>query len=408
MAGGSDLFDGARIVGIYTTEHKRSLWPRTGISLALEALKGALDDAGMSFEELDGISSHVSDWPYGVNALGADTFWARQLGRPMHWRGSGVDVGAIMGGIAAIERGQASTVAIVSGLVRDPNPDKVAPWARPSNEFTEWTGSYTTIQYSLPAQRYVHEFGEGAIEAMAEASAVIRNYGNINPTAIYYGRGPFTAQDVLDSRPIASPLTLLMCSSVNDGGCAVIITSKERAQRAERTANRSVRVLTGGTQWPYPPYYDAPVLDAVPDAGRFAREAMSRAGIVNDDLDVLELYDHFSIGVLMEFEMYGFCGRGEAADFVKSGIMKINGKFPTCTDGGNESYCHNGNPALYRTIEAVRQLRGEVEDHCPEWAKGVHTHAEGVCRAATDPELAFVANPGPPTGGGCFAVLARD
>jgi acetyl-CoA acetyltransferase len=408
MAEGRDLFDAGRIVGIYTTEHKRSLWPRTGISLALEALKGALDDAGMTFEDVDGICSHVSDWPYGVNSMGGAMFWARQLGRPMRWFTSGMGVSPIMDAISAIEKGQASTVAVVSGLVRDPNPDKVAPWARPSNEFTEWTGSYTTVQYSLPAQRYVHEYGDAAIRAMAEVSAVIRNYGNINPTAIYYGRGPFTAQDVLDSRPIASPLTLLMCSSVNDGGCAVIVTSKARAMRAERTGKRSIKMLTGGTQWPYPPYYDAPVLDAVPDEGRFAREALSRAGITHDDLDVLELYDHFSIGVLMELEMFGFCGKGEAADFIKTGVMKINGKFPTCTDGGNQSYCHNGNPALYRVIEGVRQLRGEVEDHCPEWAKGVHTHAEGVCRAVRNPKIAFVTNPGPPTGGGSFGVLASD
>jgi acetyl-CoA acetyltransferase len=396
--------DGARIVGVYTTEQARSLLPRTGFSLALEALTGALADAGMSLADLDGICSDISDWPAGAPHLSADIFWARQLGRPlrwpMRWPGAGVGIASMLAAIGAIGSGLASTVALVSAGVRQPQQGSVAAWTRPADEFTEWTGSYTAVQYALAAQRYIHEHGGSALEAMAEASATIRNYGSINPEAVYYGYGPLTADDVVASRPIASPLTLLMCSSVNDGAGALVLTASDRARDC---AKSGIRVLAGAAQWPYPSYFEAPVLDAVPDPGAFATEALRRGEVSHDDIDVVELYDHFAIGVLMQFELYGFCGPGEASDFVRGGVMCIDGRYPTCTNGGNQSFSHNGNPVLFQPIEAVRQLRGEVPDACV----GAHSHQRGVCRAARTPTVAFAANPGPPTCGGTFAVLAR-
>jgi acetyl-CoA acetyltransferase len=398
------IFDAARIVGVHTTKPGRSLAPRTGISVALEALRGALDDAGMSFEEIDGICSDVTDWPNGESGS-VEMYWARQLGHPIRWYAEGVLVNVVLDAMAAIEKGHASTVAIVSGRVRPTATGVVPKWARPNNEFTEWTGSYTTVQYALPARRYLHEFGPRALQAMAEASAVIRNYGTINPAALYHGHGPYTAEDVLASRMIADPLTLLMCSSVNDGGSAIIITNKQRAARASK---KPIQILAGGIQWPYALYYDAPVLNFAEDVGAFARDAMQRAGVTHADIDILELYDNFSIGVLLSLELFGFCGPGEASDWVLSGNMRIDGRYPTCTDGGAHAHGHNGNPALDRIIEAVRQLRGEIPDACPDWAAGIHTGTPGVCRAARDPEIAFVGNPGTPTGGGGFAVLAHD
>jgi acetyl-CoA acetyltransferase len=395
----------AQIVGVYTTRQGRDLAGRDGFALAFEALQGAAADAGITLAEIDGISSTVTGWPVaGVAPATQATFWATQLGRPVRWTAAGSGLLAIADAVMAIDYGLASTVAIVVGMTRPAAAGATAPWTRPNEEFTAWTGSYTAVQYGLVAQRYLHEFGDGALAAMAEAAAVIRNYGHVNPDAVYCGRGPFTAADVLASRPIASPLTLLMCSSVNDGGCAIIVTRSDRARDTRKTP---VAVLAAASQQPYAPYYEAPVLDAVPDEGAFARDALGRAGLTHDDIDVVELYDHFAIGVLMEYEMFGFCGRGEAADLVRSGAMGIDGRYPTCTDGGNLSFSHNGSPVLFRPIEAVRQLRGEVADGCPGWAQGEHSHA-GSCRAVRDPRVAFVSNPGPPTGGGAFMILARQ
>jgi acetyl-CoA acetyltransferase len=400
----------ARIVGAATTEQSRDLSRRSGMSLALEALRNAADDAGIDISEIDGISSFVSDWPYGATAApGApappqEFYWARQLGRPLHYLQPNRAVPAVLDAALAIDAGLASTVAIVVGRSRSKDPGKTAAWSRSSNEFTEWTGSYTTVQYALVAQRYMHEYGDAALQAMAQVSATIRNYGSINPEAVYAGRGPFTPDDILASRAIASPLTMLMCSSVNDGGAALILTSKERAAD---TKKRPVGIMAGGNQQPYAPYYEAPVLDEVADEGRFAREAFARAGIRVDDIDVVSLYDHFSIGVLLEYEMFGFCGRGEAADFIGTGAMELGGAFPTCTDGGLHSHSHNGAPQILRVIEGVRQLRGEAPDPCTA-AGRPHSHVAGECRLVRDAELAFISNPGPPTGGAAFAVLNRS
>ena len=398
-----DVLDSARIVGVHTTEIGRSLAPRTGFSLALESLRGALDDAGMEIGDLDGVYACISDWPLGVAGDRIGAFLARQLNRPLAVGTSRFGIDAVLEAVGAIATGVVTTAAVIVGQCRNQSPEDTAVWARPTHEFTEWTGSFTAVQYALVAQRYIHEYGSSAIEAMAEASATIRNYGCINPDAVYFGRGPYTAEDVLASRPIASPLTLLMCSAVTDGGHAIIITSKERAADARKLP---IRIVTGGSQHPYPPYHDAPVLDAVDDEGKFVRTRLARAGIRHEDIDVVELYDHFSIGVLMEFELYGFCKRGEAADFVKSGAMALDGSFPTCTDGGNHSYAHNGVPLLYRVIEGIRQLRNEVNDLCEGSDRGMHSYEPGKCRAVRNAELAFVSNPGPPTGGGSFMVMS--
>ena len=141
---------------------------------------------------------------------------------------------------------------------------------------------------------------------------------------------------------------------------------------------------------------------------RWVRDGFGMAGVVHDDFDVVELYDGFANWVIMQWEWLGFCAPGEGGPFVETGIMDIDGRWPTCTDGGCLSYSHMGAPALLRPLEAVRQLRGEVADDCPGWQIGQHTHQPGVCRQAPDPELALAVSMGPPTGGGQLVVLAKD
>ena len=132
------------------------------------------------------------------------------------------------------------------------------------------------------------------------------------------------------------------------------------------------------------------------------------AGVTRDDVDVVELYDGFASWIVMQWEILGFCGPGEGGAFAASGIMEIDGRLPTCTDGGCLSFSHMGAPALLRPIEAVRQLRRQVADACPRAAEGGHSHVPGTCRAARDPEIALAASMGPPTGGGNFVLLATS
>jgi acetyl-CoA acetyltransferase len=400
-----EAFEDVRIVGVATTEQARDLSPRNGFSLGLEALKLALEDAGLEGGDLDGMASRISDWPYDTLSWRSEASgWAWQLKRPLHWSSTDATIHAILDAAGAISAGVASTVALVLGQARDRDPRRTAPWTRPETEFTGWTGSYTTVQYALVAQRYLHDVGAGMLDAFGEAGAVIRNYGSINPDAVYFQRGPFTRDDVLGSRPIASPLTMLMCSSVNDGGCALIMTH----ERNVRDRKRAVRIVAGAQQHSFPSYVEPPMPKEVGDEATYFAERLAAAGIRHDDIDVVEFYDNFASEVVIELERYGFCKRGEGAGLVLDGGTRLNGKYPTCTDGGLLSYSHNGPPALFRPIEAVRQLRREIKDLCPRWQEGVHTHEEGVCRMVPDVELSFASNPSAPTGGGSYIVLARD
>ncbi len=400
-----DPFGAARIVGVATTEQARSLAPRTGFSLGLEALRLALDDAGLEVGDVDGIASRVSDYPYDrMGWRGEAGAWAWQLKRPLRWSHTDTTLGVLLDAALAIDAGLATTIALILGQARSRDPRATAPWTRPETEFTGWTGSYTAVQYALVAQRYVHDHGHAAVDAFAEAAAVIRNFGHLNPAAVYAGRGPFTAEQVLAAREISTPLTMLMCSSVNDGACAVILSHKDRV--VERS--RAVRIVAGAHFHSFPAYVEPPTPVGVTDESAYFKVCLEQAGLKHEDIDVVEFYDNFASEVVIELERYGFCARGEAADLVLSGATKLRGKYPTCTDGGLLSYSHNGTPALYRPVEAVRQLRGEIADGCPGWRAGTHTHQEGVCRLVPDVELAFASNPSAPTGGGSFTVLARD
>jgi acetyl-CoA acetyltransferase len=393
-----DELAGARIVGVYTTEQARSLAPRTGFSLAMEALNGALADAGMTLDEIDGFGSNVSGWPPN------DGYWAHQLQREWKWSGAGIGPSAVVEAAKLITSGYLNSAAIVFASVR-PTDSAVAPWLQSHSEWTGWAGSLPDqpVQFGLVAQRYIHEVGEQARYAMADVAASTRNFGSINPDAVYTGRGPFTAEDVLSSRPIADPLTLLMCSAVTDGGCAIILARSDRA-----SGNNGVRVACGASLATVPAYHEAPTLEDYYELGQHYRDVVASAGVKMDDIDVVEFYDHFASHVLLQYEQFGFCGKGEAPDLVKAGETRLGGKFPTCTDGGNLSFSHPGYPIVFRYVEAVRQLRGEAKDLCPDWAGGVHTYDPAVCRMVRDARLAFVSNPGSPTIQGGMLVLARD
>lgn len=384
---------GARIVGVYTTEQARDLSDRTGFSLALEAMNGALDDAGMTLDEIDGFASYVTGgWP---PAQGGDAYWAYQLKRQFKWSGGGCGIEGMLQAARLVTSGYLNAAVLTMGMVRPANQLN-APWTVSTDDWTAWCGAFPQqpVQFGLVAQRYIHQVGPRAIDAMAELAASTRNYGSINPDAVYFGRGPFTAQDVLDSRMIADPLRLLMCSTVNDGGCAMVIA---RADRARSTPKPSVEMLCGASLRTHGGYHEPPWLEGYYEWGQHYRDTLARAGVSNEDINVVEFYDHFASHVLLQYEQFGFCRKGEAPDLVQDGAMRLDGRFPTCTDGGNLSFSHPGAPMMFRPIEVVRQLRGEVKDLCPGWEAGEHTFDPALCRKIRDPKLGFTSNPGSPT-----------
>lgn len=395
----------ARIVGVYTTEQKRSHAPRTSLSLAMESIKGALDDAGLEMKDVDAVLGAPLGWPPGYAAIsgGMQGFWARQLGKPMHWGSNNYGVSAVIEAAAMIEAGLLDVAVVVCAFSGANQPSFRKQNYQDGSAFTAWTGSLTPAQYALVASRWVHERGPTVVDAMAEATAVVRNFGALNPGALYGGRPRITAADVLASRMIAEPLTLLMCCANNDGGGAVVLT---RADRAADTRKGGKAILCTGEMQSCSPYIEPPVLVDPRPVRNYIANRMAAAGIAPADLDILQLYDNFAIHILDQLESFGIAEIGAAQDLVLSGALGLGGRYPTCTDGGLMAFGHLGG-FLYRVVEAVRQLRDEVDDQCPDAADGVHTHDPALCRHVANAQLALCGNPGSPTGTANFMVIAR-
>jgi acetyl-CoA acetyltransferase len=210
------------------------------------------------------------------------------------------------------------------------------------------------------AQRYKYEFGITP-EQFGEVALVCRDNASRNPRAVL-GTRPLTMETYLNSRMIADPLRLFDCCQENDGACVLIVTSLERARDLRR---KPVRILAAG-QGSEPGWssgglgsHGMPEEFYAAGAGkRLSERLYAHAGITPDDVDTVQIYDHFTPFVLMILETFGFCGRGEGGQFVSEGHIRWpTGKLPLNTSGGHlsEAYIHGLNLA----VEGVRQLRGE-------------------------------------------------
>jgi acetyl-CoA acetyltransferase len=347
----------AAIVGVHNTRQARRLEGCTSHSLALEAMAGALDNAGLTLADVDGISAGFA---------GASLVY--DLGIGPAWVGSQFGLPMVHEAVLAVEAGLASVVVLVAaeaGVYVD--HESTAPWTRPENEFVAPWGLFTAAEFALIARRHMEVYGTSR-EQLAMVAATIRNNGHLNPEAVYFGRGPFKPEDIVASRPVAEPFHLLDCSMTSEGGCALVVASTDVASS---TAARLVYVLGGGSDhfgpaYQFPPSWDLAGRRSDEVNGRVgaraAANAFRSAGIDRDDVDVLELYDPFSFEVIRQLEAFGFCPPGEGGPFVEDGNIELTGRFPVCTDGGLMSFSHAGaNPQmLQRVIRGVQQIRGEA------------------------------------------------
>jgi acetyl-CoA acetyltransferase len=385
------------IVGVHATRQERGSG-RTLASLTLEAIRGALDDAGLSLSDVDGYIGYA--FPFGNGQGPGDGNIAYQLGRPMRLTAETSGAKAVLIAAAAIRMGQADVVVIPAGGSQTGGA-AMAAYTRPTNEFTEWTGSMTPAQYALIARRHMHEYGTTR-EQMAAVAANSHRNASLNPGAVRFGQELMTAEKILAARMIADPLTQPMCSLVNDGASCLVVTGRARARDCRHAP---VWVIGGAYETVGNSYFEAPSLHLLEGRPRMV-EAFARAGVRHDDTDIIMSYDHFAHGPIMQVETLGFCETGEGGRWLPE-VMDLDGKHPLCVDGGNLAYSHNGIPYNFKQIEIVKQFRGEVEDLCPAWRAGVHTYDRRICRAVREPKLAVGC--GPLTDGRhAFTLLAKD
>ena len=345
---------------MHNTRQGRRLDGETSRGLAIKAILGALDDAGLSLDDVDGISAS----PHSTSLI-----YDLRIGPA--WQGLAFGVGMITEAVTAIEHGMADVVVLVAaqaGEYRD--HEATAPWTRPENEFVAPWGMFTTAEFALIARRHMHVYGTTR-EQLSIVAATIRNNGSQNPEAVYYQRGPFSPDDITASRPIADPFHLLDCATTSEGGCALVVANVDKVWTRRA---RPIYVLGSGADFHGPSYQHPPAWDLAGrrgDHGRYVNGVVGRraaecafrhAGIGPDDVDVLELYDPFSFEIIRQLEAFGFCGEGEGGPFVADGHIAIGGSHPITTDGGTMSFSHAGaNPQMMqRAIRAVQQLRGEA------------------------------------------------
>ena len=345
--------------------------------LYVKAAKLALDDAGITKDQVDGLItcvSFVEPYMYHAEMIAEylQIFPRYCMTAPS---GGGTTIAMIHHAASAIVTGMCDTILMtmgdsqLSGLSRDKAIEAMSGAGHP--QFERPYGPPIPAFYALLARAHEHAYGTSAAQRAAVAVAC-RKHASMNPAAQM--RKPITVDDVLNSRMIADPLHLLDCSLVSDGGAAIIMTSAERARDFPK---RPVYILGVGEGHSHEHVSQAISLttSAAKEAGK---RTYTMAGLGPKDVDVAELYDCFTPVVIIELEDLGFCAKGEGGSFVENGRIELGGELPINTHGGLLSHCHPGQPgSMFSVTEAVRQLRGECGPRQVDDAKIALVHGQG-------------------------------
>ncbi|QNS03003.1 lipid-transfer protein [Streptomyces xanthii] len=363
MTGASPLSGRAAIAGIGATEFSKASG-RSELRLACEAVLAALADAGLTPADVDGLVTFTAETNSEIHVarntgMGEVTFFSR-IGY-----GGGAGCGTVQQAAMAVATGAAEVVVCYRAFnersgeryglgqadrVMDTSADRAAyAWMTPF-------GLNTPAQWvALFARRYLHEYGATS-EDFGRVAVVDRKHAATNPAAWYYER-PITLADHQASRWIAEPLRLLDCCQETDGGQALVIVSAERARDLPHppAVIRAAAQGLGDDQHMMTSYY-RPEISGIPEMGLVARQLYAQSGLSPDEVDAAILYDHFTPLVLPQLEELGFCGTGEAKDFIADGHLELGGRLPVNTHGGQlgEAYLHGMNGIA----EGVRLVRG--------------------------------------------------
>lgn len=352
----------AVIVGVADLPLKdgKVLTPMSVLQAQALVARDALKDAGIAMSEVDGLLTTGMWGVPGPGQLPTVTL-SEYLGiTPRFVDGTNIGGSAFVAHVAnaatAIEAGRCEVALITYGsLQRSEMSRNLA--GRPSvltmQYETPWGMPTPVGGYAMAAMRHMHEYGTTSGQ-LAEIAVATRKWAQLNPAATM--RDPLSVDDVLKSPMISDPLHLLDACLVTDGGGAVVMTTAEHAKALGRKPVYVRGYGVSHTHWTIATMPDLACLTAAEVAGR---DAFAMAGIGHDAIDVVEVYDSFTITVLLTLEALGFCKRGEGGAFVSNQRTAPGGAFPLNTNGGGLSYAHPGMYGIFLLIEAVRQLRGE-------------------------------------------------
>jgi acetyl-CoA acetyltransferase len=347
----------------------------TDMELLARAARAAVADAGLRMSDIDGICT----------ASASATMWAMPVIEYLGIRPGYID-GTMLGGssfvahllpaMQALHFGQCNAVLVCYGSAQRSatigRKEVVASrrYLDPQPYEMPYEPMLPLSAYALAASRYMHEFG-ATRRHLAEVAVAARAWASLNPEA--FMREPLSIEQVLAARMISDPLSVRDCCPVTDGAGAYVLV---RADRARDMPNKPVYVLGNGTA-----VWNRQVSSmenlTVTAATQSGKAAYEMAGLSARDIDVVELYDAFTINTLLFLEDLGFCKKGEAAALVENGGIAPGGRLPVNTNGGGLSCVHPGMYGVFTIIEAVRQLRGACGERQVRNANTALAHGNG-------------------------------
>ncbi|MGY6273158.1 acetyl-CoA acetyltransferase [Achromobacter denitrificans] len=341
----------------------------SALDLMAQGVYRALDDCGLSVRDVDGLFCATTQSRLAGLAL------AEYLNLPEAYidstsTGGSSFMGHLARAEAAIAAGLCEVAVVAYGSTqrslgrKNTSRPEWNPYESPFKPFLPATA------YAMAAARHMHEFGTTR-EQLAEVAVAARQWALLNPAA--WERQPLTVEEVLSSRMVSHPLTIRDCCLVSDGGGAVVLTTPARA-RGLRTA--PVYLLGSGHCSTHLTISNMP--DLVNTGARVSGSlAYAQAGLTSSDIDVVGLYDAFTINTILFLEDLGFCAKGEGGAFAGNGRIAPGGGLPVNTNGGGLSYCHPGMYGIFLLIEAVRQLRGDCGQRQVDGAEVALAHGNG-------------------------------
>jgi acetyl-CoA acetyltransferase len=346
----------------------------TPLELIAEASADALDDAGLRKDDVDGL--FTASAYYGLPAVNV----GEELGvRPRYSDATNLGgasfVSHLLHAAAAISAGLCEVALIVYASTQRSDGGRLKSVVETNPHETPYRPRYPVSMFALAAARHMHQYGTTR-QQLAEVAVAARGWARLTPNA--FERGPLTIDDVLASRMVSSPLTVRDCCLVTDGGGAVVVTSTERARGLRRPP--AVLLGAGEAHW-HRAIAQMPDLTTTAAVDSGAR-AFAMAGVGPADVDVVQLYDAFTINPILFLEDLGFCAKGEGGAFVAGGALAPGGRLPVNTNGGGLSYTHPGMLGIFLIIEAVRQLRGEAGERQQPGTEVALVHGNGGALSA--------------------------
>lgn len=343
----------AAIVGV--AESDLGIVPNKNVfQMMAEAAKKALDESGLKKSDVEAV---FSAGPHSY--LQTMTIAEYLKINPKYTDSTGIGGSSfeahIGHAVAGIHAGLFSTALITYGSTQ--RSASSPPGSRIERDVFEqpYGMPFPMGAYALAAQRHMSLYGTTS-EQLAEVAVAARKWAQLNPKA--FKREPLSVEDVLNSGVIVSPLHKLDCCLVTDGGGAIVITSREKAKECKK---EPIWILGTGETHTHMHISEMDDL-TVTGAALSGKRAYEMAGMTPSDIDIVQVYDSFTITVLLQLEDLGFCKKGEGGNFIQTRDIGPGGDFPLNTSGGGLSYCHPGLFGIFLIIEAVRQLRGECDE----------------------------------------------